>query len=144
MTRKQRWFVLFIVLMATFMAILDVAIVNVAIPSIRANLHASYGEIELVVSAYTLTYASLLVTGGRLGDNYGRKLLIIVGLIVFAVASAGCGRAPSSYMLIGALLTSVWSQSAAYSASMQLVALSTRALLEASAQAAWSAGLGWR
>ena len=66
--------------MGTFMAILDVAIVNVAIPSIRADLHASFGEIEFVVSAYTLTYACLLVTGGRLGDNYGRKLLFILGL----------------------------------------------------------------
>ena len=74
MTETRRWLVLCVVLMGTFMAVLDVAIVNVAIPSIRADLHASFGEIEFVVSAYTLTYACLLVTGGRLGDNYGRKL----------------------------------------------------------------------
>ncbi|HTV30248.1 MAG TPA: MFS transporter, partial [Xanthobacteraceae bacterium] len=84
MTDFRRWLVLCVVLMGTFMAVLDVAIVNVAIPSIRADLHASYGEIEFVVSAYTLTYACLLVTGGRLGDNYGRKVLFIIGLVVFA------------------------------------------------------------
>jgi EmrB/QacA subfamily drug resistance transporter len=92
--------VLCVVLMGTFMTILDVAIVNVAIPSIRTDLRASFGEIEFVISAYTLTYACLLVTGGRLGDNYGRKLLFILGLLIFAAASAGCGLAPSSDVLI--------------------------------------------
>lgn len=102
MTETRRWLGLCVVLMGTFMAVLDVAIVNVAIPSIRADLHASFGEIEFVVSAYTLTYACLLVTGGRLGDNYGRKHLFILGLIVFAAASAACGLAPTSEILIGA------------------------------------------
>jgi MFS family permease len=77
MTETRRWLVLAVVLMGTFMAVLDVAIVNVAIPSIRADLNANFGEIEFVVSAYTLTYACLLVTGGRLGDNYGRKVLFV-------------------------------------------------------------------
>jgi EmrB/QacA subfamily drug resistance transporter len=102
MTETRRWLVLCVVLMGTFMAVLDVAIVNVAIPSIRGDLHASFGEIEFVVSAYTLTYACLLVTGGRLGDNYGRKILFVVGLAIFAAASAGCGLAPTSGFLIGA------------------------------------------
>jgi EmrB/QacA subfamily drug resistance transporter len=102
MTRTRQWLVLCVVLMGTFMAILDVAIVNVAIPSIRADLHASFGEIEFVISAYTLTYACLLVTGGRLGDNYGRKWLFILGLLVFAAASLGCGLAPTTEVLIGA------------------------------------------
>lgn len=100
MTDTRRWLVLCVVLMGTFMVVLDVAIVNVAIPSIRADLGASFGEIELVVSAYTLTYACLLVTGGRLGDNYGRKRLFVLGLIVFAAASAACGMAPTSEILI--------------------------------------------
>jgi EmrB/QacA subfamily drug resistance transporter len=102
MSELRRWLVLCVVLMGTFMAVLDVAIVNVAIPSIRADLSASFGEVEFVVSAYTLTYACLLVTGGRLGDNYGRKLLFILGLILFAAASAACGLASTSEALIGA------------------------------------------
>lgn len=100
MTATRRWLVLCVVLMGTFMTILDVAIVNVAIPSIRTDLQASFGEIEFVVSAYTLTYACLLVTGGRLGDNYGRKLLFNLGLLIFAAASAACGLAPTSLVLI--------------------------------------------
>ncbi|HEX4193178.1 MAG TPA: MFS transporter [Stellaceae bacterium] len=102
MTATQRWLVLGVVLMGTFMTILDVAIVNVAIPSIRADLNASFGEIEFVISAYTLTYACLLVTGGRLGDNFGRKHLFNLGLLVFSAASAACGLAPSSEILIAA------------------------------------------
>jgi EmrB/QacA subfamily drug resistance transporter len=102
MTETRRWLVLCVVLMGTFMAVLDVAIVNVAIPSIRADLHASFGQIEFIVSAYTLTYACLLVTGGRLGDNYGRRRLFILGLVVFGVASAGCGLTQTSEILIGA------------------------------------------
>ncbi len=100
MTGTRQWLVLCVVLMGTFMAVLDVAIVNVAIPSIHNDLHASFGEVEFIVSAYTITYACLLVTGGRLGDNYGRRLLFILGLLLFAVASAGCGLAPTTNALI--------------------------------------------
>jgi hypothetical protein len=71
--------VLAVVLAGTFMAILDVAIVNVATPSIRKDWHATFGSVELVIAAYTLTYACLLVTGGRLGDLYGRRRLFMIG-----------------------------------------------------------------
>lgn len=101
-TQIRKWLVLGVVLMGTFMAILDLQIVNVAIPSIRDDLKATLGEIELVVVAYTLSYACLLITGGRLGDLYGRKRLYITGLTVFGAASALCGMAPTSRVLIGA------------------------------------------
>ncbi len=91
-----------VVLAGTFMAILDVAIVNVAIPSIRSGFHASFGPVEVVISAYTLTYACLLVTGGRLGDLFGRKRIFVTGLLLFAASSALCGAAPSIGVLIGA------------------------------------------
>ena len=97
---RRRWLVLVVVLVGACMAILDVAIVNVAIPSIRKDLHASFGDVELVISAYTLTYACLLVTGGRLGDLYGRKRLFITGIIAFAAASALCGAAPAIGLLV--------------------------------------------
>jgi EmrB/QacA subfamily drug resistance transporter len=96
----RRWLVLAVVLIGACMAILDVAIVNVAIPSIRSDLHAGFGAVELVISAYTLTYACLLVTGGRLGDLYGRKRLFVIGILGFAAASALCGAAPSIGVLI--------------------------------------------
>lgn len=94
--------ILAVVLVGTFMAILDVAIVNVAIPSIRADLHASFGAVELVVTAYTMAYACLLITGGRLGDIVGRKRMFITGLLVFSAASALCGAAPSIGVLVAA------------------------------------------
>jgi EmrB/QacA subfamily drug resistance transporter len=95
-------FVLPVVLAGTFMAILDVSIVVVAIPSIRADLHAGYGAVEFVITAYTLTYASLLVIGGRLGDRFGRRRMFILGLLGFSGASALCGAAPTISVLVGA------------------------------------------
>ena len=101
-SRGRNRLVLPVVLAGTFMAILDVAIVNVAIPSIREDLHASFGGVELVISAYTLTYACLLVTGGRLGDMFGRRRMFIVGLLLFSGASGLCGASPSLGVLVGA------------------------------------------
>ncbi len=100
--RAANRLVLAVVLAGTFMAILDVAIVNVAIPSIRKDLHSGFGAVELVISAYTLTYACLLVTGGRLGDLYGRRRLFIIGLLLFAASSGACGAAPSIGVLVAA------------------------------------------
>src|SRR4051794_31857622 len=83
------------VLAGAFLTVLDIAIVNVAIPSIRADLHVEFGAVEMVISAYVLTYGCLLVTGGRLGDLYGRKRLFIAGMLLFTVFSAMCGAAPT-------------------------------------------------
>ena len=97
----RRWIALAIVLSAGFMVLLDTSIVNVAIPSIRNNLGASYAEIQWVLAGYTLAYALLLITGGRLGDLYGRKRLFMIGMAGFTLASALCGLAPSSAVLVG-------------------------------------------
>jgi EmrB/QacA subfamily drug resistance transporter len=99
---RRKPLVLAVVLAGSFMAVLDVAIVNVAIPSIRDDLDVGFGAVELVISAYTLTYACLLVTGGRLGDLYGRRRLFIVGLLLFTATSGLCGAAPSIGVLIAA------------------------------------------
>ena len=98
---SRQWLILAVVLVGTFMVILDGAIVNVAIPAIRAGLHTSFGGVELVVSGYTMTYACLLVTGGRLGDLFGRRRLFILGLLGFTAASLLCGIAPNAAFLIG-------------------------------------------
>ena len=99
---ERRWLILAAVLTATFMAILDAFVVNVAIPSIRTGFAATFGDAELVVAGYTLAYAVLLITGGRLGDIYGRKALFLGGMAIFTLASALCGLAPSVHVLIGA------------------------------------------
>lgn len=97
---SSRWLMLAIVLAATLIAVLDTFIVNVAIPSIERELHASFAQIQLIVAGYTLSYAVLLVTGGRLGDLYGRKRLFLLGVGGFTVCSALCGFAPNAILLI--------------------------------------------
>jgi MFS family permease len=83
-----------------FLGNVDVAIVNVAGPSISAGLHASGGELELIVSSYPLAYAVLLVTGARLGEARGYRGMFLVGLGGFTVASLACGLAPSAPVLV--------------------------------------------
>jgi EmrB/QacA subfamily drug resistance transporter len=98
----RRWKALGVVLCASFMVLLDISIVNVAIPSIQANLHASYGQIQFVLAGYALAYAVMLITGGRLGDILGRKRMFIAGVIGFTLASALCGLAQDPVQLISA------------------------------------------
>lgn len=96
----RRWLMLAVVQCASLMAILDGFIVNVAVPSIEQQLHSSFAEIQLVVAGYTLAYAVLLITGGRLGDMYGRKRLFLLGVAGFTLCSALCGLAPYAWLLI--------------------------------------------
>jgi EmrB/QacA subfamily drug resistance transporter len=97
----RRWLTLGVLLLAAFMNLLDISIVNIAIPSIQRNLHASYADVQWALAGYTLAYAVVLITGGRLGDTFGRKRLFIIGVTGFTVLSALCGAAQSSGMLIG-------------------------------------------
>src|SRR5215469_2390045 len=100
----SRWAPLPIVLAGTFMVVLDFFIVNVAMPSIQASLHASSGAIEWVVAGYGVTSAVLLITAGRLGDRQGRRRMFSVGLGLFTLSSAACGLADTSGALIAARL----------------------------------------
>jgi MFS family permease len=96
----RRWWALASVAAAQFIAVADAFIVNVAIPSIRADLHAGAAEIEAVIAVYQIAYAALLITGGRLGDILGRKPVFIIGVLGFTLASLWCGLAGSALMLI--------------------------------------------
>jgi len=93
---------LLVMLSGTFMAVLDFFIVNVALPSIQQDFHASAGMLQLVVVGYGLANAAMLITGGRLGDLHGRRRLFVIGVGLFTLASAVCGTAPSLGVLIGA------------------------------------------
>jgi EmrB/QacA subfamily drug resistance transporter len=97
---RRRWLTLAILLLAAFMNLLDVSIVNIAIPSIQRNLNASYADVQWALAGYTLAYALVLITSGRLGDTYGRKRLFMIGVAGFTVMSALCGAAQSPGMLI--------------------------------------------
>src|SRR5580704_4261672 len=97
-----RWLMLIILLGGQFMALLDVTIVNVAMPTIGRTLHASGAALQLVVAGYTVSYAMLLITGARLGELYGRRRLFLAGVTVFTLSSLACGLAPGIGVLIGA------------------------------------------
>ena len=96
----RRWLTLVILLLAAFMNLLDVSIVNIAIPSIQRDLHASYADVQWALAGYTLAYALVLITGGRLGDTFGRKRLFLIGVSGFTIMSALCGAAQSPGQLI--------------------------------------------
>jgi EmrB/QacA subfamily drug resistance transporter len=97
----RRWVALAVVLIAGFMQLVDISIVNVAIPSIQRDLDATYAQIQWVLAGYQLAFAVMLITGGRLGDIYGRKRLFMTGMAGFTLASALCGLAQNPAMLIG-------------------------------------------
>ncbi|WP_328948992.1 MFS transporter [Streptomyces sp. NBC_01220] len=97
---RRRWFALAIVMTAAFMDLVDVTIVNIAIPSIKADTGASFSSIQWITAGYALAFAAGLITGGRLGDIYGRKRLFLIGIGGFTVASALCGFAASPEMLV--------------------------------------------
>jgi MFS family permease len=99
---RRRWAMLAVLLAGQFMALLDVTIVNVAMPTIGRTLHGSGAELQLVVAGYTVSYAMLLITGARLGDLRGRRTLFLTGVAVFTLASALCGFAPTIGVLIAA------------------------------------------
>jgi EmrB/QacA subfamily drug resistance transporter len=100
MTAKRPWLGLFAILAATLMNLLDSTIVNVAAPAIRAELGGSYAELQWIVAGYTLALAVGLLTGGRLGDMFGRKRMLMIGVVGFVVASVACAASPTIEALI--------------------------------------------
>jgi EmrB/QacA subfamily drug resistance transporter len=98
--RGNPWAVLLVVSLGFFMTLLDLTIVNIAIPDMISRLHASLDDILWVINAYALVLAVLLITAGRLGDIFGQRVMFIIGIVVFTAASAACGLAPSPTWLI--------------------------------------------
>jgi EmrB/QacA subfamily drug resistance transporter len=97
---RRRWIGLLVVCMAQLMIVLDTTIVNVALPSIQRDLHFDQSSLTWVVNAFLVTYGSLLLLAGRLGDMFGRRRVFLVGVAVFTVASALCGAATDQATLI--------------------------------------------
>src|SRR5947207_6787266 len=98
---NRKWWTLGAVSFGLFMIMLDNTVVNVALPSIQRSLHIGPSELEWVVVAYALTFATLMLTGGKLADLYGRRLLFIVGHHLFTAPSLACGLAPNSGYPLG-------------------------------------------
>jgi EmrB/QacA subfamily drug resistance transporter len=96
----RRWLTLAVVLTAAFLGTLDFFIINLALPSMQADLHATFAQIQLVIAGYGLAYAVCLITGGRLGDIFGRKRVFLIGVAGFTFSSVLCGLAPRPELLI--------------------------------------------
>jgi len=102
LTDRQRWLALMVLCLGVLMIVLDTTIVNVALPSIRADLQFSETALVWVVNAYMLTFGGFLLLGGRLGDLYGPRRVFLAGLTLFTVASLACGVAGSQQLLVAA------------------------------------------
>src|SRR4051812_36165220 len=101
-TERGRWVALYVLCVGMLMIVLDVTVVNVALPSIQSDLGFSSSSLAWVVNAYLIPFGGLLLLAGRLGDLVGRRRLFLSGLVLFVSASALCGLAQSQAMLIGA------------------------------------------
>jgi EmrB/QacA subfamily drug resistance transporter len=99
---RRKWWTLAAVAFGLFMIMLDNTVVNVALPSIQRDLHADLSELEWIVTGYALTFAALMLIGGKLADQLGRRLIFVVGLGIFTMSSLACGLAESGDVLIGA------------------------------------------
>ena len=97
--KNSRWFSLLIVLTAPFLSLMDIFIINIAIPAIKKGLHSSNAELQIVIAGYLLGYASFMITGGRMGDHFGRKKIFLWGMAVFTLASCWCGLSGSALEL---------------------------------------------
>src|ERR671931_1834141 len=99
---RKRWLALYLLCLASLMIVLDVTVVNVALPSIKTDLGFSETSVAWVVNGYLLTYGGFLLLGGRLGDIFGHRRLFLSGIILFTVASLACGLSTAQGVLVAA------------------------------------------
>ena len=96
---ERKWWTLMAVSVATFMLLLDITVVNTALPSIAKDLHATFNDLQWVIDAYTLALAAVVLTAGSLADRLGRRAVFAAGLTIFSVASLAAGLAPDATFL---------------------------------------------
>ena len=139
---QRKWWTLIVVCTATFMLLLDITIVNVALPSMAKDLKATFSEIQWVVDAYALTLASLLLTTGALADLIGRRRVFTAGLVLFTLTSLLCGLAPSATFLIIARGGQGIGGAIMFATSLSLLAQEFQGRERGTAFAAWGATIG--
>jgi EmrB/QacA subfamily drug resistance transporter len=140
---NARWWALGAICIATFMLLLDVTIVNVALPQIERDLDADFSELQWVVNAYALTLGATLLTAGSIADRIGRRRVFVAGLVVFSLASLACGLAGSALALNLARGVQGLGGAALFATSLALLADAFRSSRERSiALAAWGATTG--
>jgi EmrB/QacA subfamily drug resistance transporter len=139
---EHRWWTLAVVCIATFMLLLDITVVNVALPDIARSLGSSFSDLQWVVDAYALSLASLLLTAGGLADLFGRRRVFVAGLAVFSVASLLCGLSPSPLALNLARALQGVGGAAMFATSLALIAQSFHGRDRGTAFGLWGATTG--
>jgi EmrB/QacA subfamily drug resistance transporter len=130
---------MFVVTLAVFMTNLDLWIVNVALPALGRDFHASLGDLSWVLNAYAITLAALLVVAGRLGDRIGQRPIFLAGVAVFTVASLGCAVAPSLGLLVAARILQAIGAAAQLPTSLALLLATVPAAQRTTATRSWAA-----
>jgi len=139
---SSRWFGLAVVLIASFMAMLDGFIINVAIPSIQRDLLANPSEIELISAAYSLPYALTVLTGGRLGDLFGIRRMFLIGMALFTGFSILCAAALSPSLLVAARVGQACGGALMYPQVLSFIQVSFQGKVRAQALSLWGAVIG--
>ena len=139
---QRKWWTLIVVCVATFMLLLDITIVNVALPSIAKQLKASFSDIQWVIDAYALTLASVLLSAGALADLLGRRLVFAIGLTLFAFTSLLCALSPSALFLILARAGQGIGGAIMFSTSLALLAQEFHGRERGMALGVWGATIG--
>ncbi len=139
---ERKWWTLIVVCVATFMLLLDITIVNVALPKIASDLKANFSDIQWVIDAYALTLASVLLTTGSLADLIGRRLVFTVGLVLFSLASLLCALSPTALFLILARAGQGIGGAIMFSTSLALLAQEFQGRERGTAFGAWGATIG--
>ena len=139
---QRKWWTLIAVCVATFMLLLDITVVNTALPSIRRDLNASFTDLQWVVDAYALTLAAFVLTSGSLADRLGRKRVFIVGLSIFTLASLLCGLAGSPTVLNLSRALQGVGGAIMFAVSLALLAQEWRGAERATATAIYGATIG--
>ena len=139
---ERKWWTLLAVCVATFMLLVDITIVNVALPSIQEDLDASLTNLQWVVDAYALMLSALMLTVGSLADRVGRRLVFMLGVLIFTVASLLCGLAPTATTLDLARGLQGIGGAGMFATSLALIAQEFRGREFGTAIAAWGSTVG--
>jgi EmrB/QacA subfamily drug resistance transporter len=139
---ERKWGTLLAVCTATFMLLLDITIVNVALPAIERALHASFSDLQWVIDAYALTLATCVLTAGSLADLFGRKRVFILGIVLFTVASAACGASFDPLFLIVARAVQGIGGAAMFATSLALLSQEFHGRERGTAFGVWGATIG--
>src|SRR3954465_5765463 len=142
MDESRKWWTLGAVAIGVFMLLLDITVVNVALPAIQKDLGASFSDLQWVVDAYALTLAALLLVSGSFADLIGRRKVFVLGLILFSAASAACGLSQSPLMLILARGVQGIGGAMLFATSLSLIAQAFQGPDRGTAFGIWGATIG--